>query len=308
MTKVICYSLQTMQPTHVPRACVLCLGNFDGVHLAHRALMQTATELRAHRFSDAACGAFCFDPPSSDFLLSAPPAHLCTREEKLKKFREAGLEYAFLANFEALRDLSPEEYVNEILKDTCHCVAAVCGFNHRFGRGGEGTPALLSALLDGNVEIQKEIMHDGEPVSSSRIRALLTDGKTEAASTLLTIPYTLTAKVVHGKSLGHKWGFPTVNQPFPTGKLIPRHGVYVTDCILPDGTRKRGVSNVGNHPTVDREANINCETYLFDFDGSLYGEAVTVQFLHFLRPEQKFENADALRAQIALDLEAARTY
>jgi riboflavin kinase/FMN adenylyltransferase len=306
MPHIICISLQTMQPAPVPQSTVLCLGNFDGVHVAHRALMHQAKELRAHRFPDAACGVFCFDPPSSDYFTDTP-AHLCTREQRLERFREMGMEYAFLADFEELRRHSPEQYVTEVLCGQCHCVGAVCGFNHRFGYRGAGNPALLEDLLEA-VEVQPEYTADGKTVSSSRIRALLLDGKAEEASALLCHPYTLRAKVLHGKQLGRTWGFPTVNQRFEDHALIPHHGVYVTECTLPDGRRVRGISNVGSHPTVDRDAEINCETHLLDFEGDLYGMEISTAFLHFIRPEQCFSSAAALKEQIARDTAVAKNY
>ena len=307
MTGIICLSLQTMQPSPVPSTCVLCLGNFDGVHIAHRELMHTAAKLRKNRFPDAVCGVFCFDPPTSDFLQDTP-AHLCTREEKLERFRETGMEYAFLADFPTLRNYSPEQFVEEILKKECRCVAAVCGFNHRFGHRGLGNAALLQSLLGGPVEVQNEILENEETVSSSRIRQLLWEGDAEAAAQLLSQPYTLRAKVIHGKALGRKWGFPTINQVFPKNALIPKHGVYVTDCTLPDGSTCRGVSNVGNRPTVDHDDAVNCETHLINFDGSLYEEEVTVSFLHYLRSEKKFKSTEELRRQIDTDKQAASEY
>ena len=296
-----------MQPAPVPESCVLCLGNFDGVHIAHRALMHAAAKLRTNRFPNAVCGVFCFDPPSSAFLCDTP-SHLCTRAEKLERFREVGMEYAFLADFPTLRAYAPEQFVIDILKKQCHCVAAICGFNYRFGHRGSGDAALLQTLLDGPVEVQNEILEDGETVSSTRIRKLLWDGQIQTATKLLTTPYTLCARVIHGKALGRKWGFPTINQIFPKKALIPKHGVYVTDCILPDGSHCRGVSNVGSRPTVDKDDNVNCETHLIDFDGTLYGDEITVAFLHYLRPEQKFETTESLRRQIEADRLAAKEY
>ena len=297
-----------MQPVDFPKAAVLCLGNFDGVHLAHRALMNTARELRAHRLKDAVCGAFCFDPPSSDYFCQDAPAHLSTIEEKLARFAACGMEYAYLASFDALRNMPPEQFATEILRDRCHTVGAVCGFNYRFGYKGAGTPETLQSILKIPVEIQNEITAEGETVSSTRIRVLLREGRAEEAARLLTLPYALKAEVLHGKELGRQWGFPTVNQQFPYASLIPRHGVYVTECILSDGRKYRGVSNVGSHPTVDENAVVNRETHLIGFEGSLYGEQITVSFLHFLRPEIKFESAEALRKQITADTRAAANY
>ena len=307
MSSLQCISLFDMSPAPLPAASVVCLGNFDGVHLAHRALLREARRLCNTEFTQASCAAFCFRTPSTDFLAPDKASHLCTLEQKLRRFRDEGLDYAILIDFPEIRDLSPEQFANNILRDGCHAVAAVCGFNYRFGKGGKGTPELLRSTLQIPVSVQSEISFCGETVSSTRIRRLLTEGRVEEANALLTLPYSFTAEVVHGKALGQKMGFPTVNQVFPDRMLIPRHGVYVTDCEI-DGKHYRAISNVGAHPTVDTDAQINCETYILDLCADLYGKQITVSFLKFLRPEQKFESIEALTAQIGHDLIAARDY
>ena len=160
-------------------------------------------------------------------------------------------------------------------------------------------------MLGAPVWVRDEIAVNGQTVSSTRIRGLLEAGEVDEANSLLTRPYGFEAKVVHGKALGKQWNTPTVNQYVPDGMLIPRHGVYVTENEV-DGIRYRGVTNVGVHPTVDRNATVNCETYLLDFSGDLYGKTIKISFLKFLRPEKKFESANALKAQIYADIESAR--
>lgn len=307
MAVLSCICLETMQAVPVPDRTVLCLGNFDGVHLAHRRLLSSARAWREQAFPDAAVGVFCFRELSSDELSDCPPGHLCTLEERLARFAECGMEIAVLADFSELRELSAEDYVREILIEQCHCVAAACGYNHRFGRGGAGNSALLKQSLNGNLLVQPAVMDGGAPVSSTRIRQLLKSGNPEAAARLLTCPYTLCAPVLHGKALGRTIGSPTVNQNFARNAVLPRFGVYATDCEV-SGRHYAGVSNVGIHPTVDRNAPANCETYLLDFSGNLYGRTVTVSFLHFIRPEMKFESVDALRKQIAKDAETVRAF
>ena len=166
----------------------------------------------------------------------------------------------------------------------------------------------MKTLLGKDVLIQSEVCDgSGETVSSTRIRRLLSNGAVEEAAVLLTRPFSFQAPVVHGKSLGHKIGFPTLNQYFPREILIPKHGVYITDCDV-DGHLVRGISNVGVHPTVDRSAAVNCETHLPDFHADLYGTSVTVHFLKFLREEQRFDSIEALTDQIRKDVEAAKHY
>ncbi len=306
MYSVECISLSDRRPAEQPASAVVCLGNFDGVHIGHRALFQTATEIRARQKGKVACAVLCFRAPSTDFLSSRHPAHLSTLEQKLELFYEAGMDYAYLIDFPSIRHLSPDEFANDVLRDTCHACAVVCGFNYRFGAGGRGNPEDLKRLLTVEVAVQNEITVGGETVSSTRIRNLLTEGNAAEAAQLLTRPYSIRAEVLHGKSLGKRWGFPTLNQRFPQESLIPRHGVYLTDCEI-NGRLYRGISNVGTRPTVDCDAAVNCETFVLDFSEDVYGSLVTVSFLEYLRPEQKFESEDALREQIQKDVQAARS-
>ena len=305
MRSLQCICLRDGTVADFPAESIVCLGNFDGVHLGHRALLKSAKEIRARRMGSAACAVLCFRAPSTDFLGADKIPRLCTLEQKLEQFRECGMDYAFLIDFPEIRALSPDEFAAQVLRDACHATAVVCGFNYRFGKGGVGTPETLKRILDVEVSVQDEVRIDGDTVSSTRIRRLLSDGRANEAAKLLSRPYTVRAEVIHGKALGKTWGFPTLNQNFPSEMLIPRHGVYITDCEI-DGRHLRGVSNVGSHPTVDSAATVNCETYLLDFDGDVYGKTVAVSFLEYLRPEQRFDSEEALKEQIARDIQAAR--
>ena len=307
MSLVSCVLLSTMTEVSPPEASVLCLGNFDGVHLAHRALLDNAKKLRSRLSADTACGVFCFSSPTADYLLPTPPAHLCTLEQKLMLFRKCGMEYAFVADFSLIREMSPTDFIQKILKEQCHCVGAVCGFNFKFGKHGEGSAQRLKAELGAPVEIQDAIFQGSEPVSSTRIRKLLLEGDVKNATSLLCRPYSFTAPVIHGKHLGHKLGAPTLNQNIPAEMLIPAYGVYVTDCLI-DGKHFRGVTNVGVRPTVEKNAAVNCETYLLDFDGDLYEKEITVSFLDRIRPEKQFSSQEELQLQIHKDIETARNY
>ena len=298
-------SLQDKTTSEISEANVLCLGNFDGVHVAHRSLIQAARNLRDTQLPHASCGVFCFRTPSSDFLFADPPRHLCSLEQKLERFAEEGMEFAVLADFQALQALSPHDFVEEVLKRDCGCVGAVCGYNYSFGQFGAGTPQMLSTLLQAPVIVQSEICDGGIPISSTRIRTLIAEGQVRDANRLLGLPYSITAPVVHGKQLGRRLLAPTVNQFFPNKMQVPKNGVYFTQVQI-DGTVYRGITNVGVHPTVDREARLNFETHLLDFKGDLYGRQLTVHFLDFIRPEYQFDSVEALQKQIQADIRAAR--
>ena len=305
MRLVQCLSLETLREVPVPERTVLALGNFDGVHLAHRKLIEEATGLCA-RYPGAVSGVFCFRELSSERLSRNPPAHLCTAEERLERFRTCGAEIVLIADFDAIRELSPERFVRDLLQTECRCVAAVCGFNYRFGKGASGDAATLNRLLNGNATVCSAVTVDGKPVSSTRIRNLLAEGNVRDAATLLTEPYSVSTVIMHGKALGRKMGFPTVNQSFPERLSVPRFGVYATVCEV-EGNCYRGVTNVGVRPTVDAPGSSpNCETYLIGFSGDLYGKRVKVSFLDFIRPERKFASVEELTAQIREDVRRAQ--
>ncbi len=307
MYQLKCISLKTGAEIAMPNRTILCLGNFDGVHLAHRELLGSALAWRETLGVDASVGVFCFRELTAKYLDQDFEGQLCSLEERMARFRACGMEFVILADFCEVRNVSAEQYLSDILIGQCHAVAVACGFNHRFGKGGQGTVALLEKYFEGRVYVQTPVLFEGERVSASRIRKLLQEGCAEEARTLLTLPYSITSPVLHGKTLGGKMGFPTANQCFGEGYVIPKLGVYVTECEV-DGVRYRGVSNVGARPTVDDGDAVNCETYLIDFSGDLYGRVLTVHFLKYLREEKRFENLDLLRAQITQDIQAAKMF
>ena len=302
-----CISLKTGLPMAIPAQTLLCLGNFDGVHFAHRKLLTSAIEWQPTACPSAEVGVFCFEELPAMYLDPSYRGRLCTTDQRLERFRECGIEFAILADFSELRDLTPQEYIQSVLKDTCHAVAVACGYNHRFGKGGAGSETLLQSFFGDKLFLQSPVAMGGETVSSSRIRGLLQDGRPDEAAALLTVPYEITAPVLHGKALGSSMGTPTMNQLLPDGSVLLRHGVYVTECLV-DGKWLRGVTNVGVRPTVDDGNGLNCETYLLDFSGDLYGRSVTVRFLSFIRDEKRFESTDALWKQIRADVQQARAF
>lgn len=286
--------------------CVLCLGNFDGVHKAHSLLVQTACRLAAQL--NAVPGAFCFTRPSGDYLQKNAPPHLANTHRRLSLLFEAGARLAILTSFPAIREMLPEQFLEYL--ESLGCIGVVCGDDFRFGKGAVGNARTLLAHFgeDRTVIVPPETLPDGQRISSSAIRTLLENGNAERAALMLGRPWAICSKVSHGKHLGSDWGFPTANQYFPARSVIPAHGVYAVRCTL-DGKTYDGVANVGLRPTVDgNQARVNCETHLFDFDGDLYGKELHTAFYAYLRPERKFPDADALRAAISADAQKARDY
>ena len=306
MPSVKYISLQTEQSSEISEANILCLGNFDGVHIAHRTLLREAKKLKAEKFPYARIGVFCFEKPSTDFLSPNPPTHLTTLEQKLKYFLDEGMDFAYIADFKELKDLSPEKFVSNILINQCACKAVVCGFNYRFGKNGKGTPDLLRKIFgESSVIVASAVDYDGATVSSTRIRELLKQGNVKDAHTLLTVPFSITAPVEHGKGLGRHLGAPTFNQKPPKETIIPLRGVYLTRCTIDEKTYY-GLTNIGTHPTVDKKATLNLETHLLDFEGDLYQKELTVEFLDYIRPELCFANSEELKKQIQKDIKTAK--
>ena len=295
-----------MKEAPPPAHSVLCLGNFDGVHVGHRALiMETSRQKeRLCCYHGLACGAWLFETPPSFSLGREKVPQITTLEEKLALFASLGLDYAFLANFDELKDLEPSEFVNEILKKQCRCIYTVCGFNFRFAKNAAADAVTLQKLMEGNSKILDCVMLDGKPVSSSAIRAYLASGDIKAANSMLGRPYSLTARVLHGKAIGQTIGFPTVNQTFDTHTMHLMGGIYVSRTWI-DQAAFTSVSNIGTRPSFDDGNFLNCETHIVDYTGDLYGRTVTVEFFERLRDEKRFPNIDALRDQLKRDTAAA---
>lgn len=272
----------------------LALGNFDGVHLGHRALLDEAVKAA----SDTGCAGAVL---TFDRNPSGAPA-LTPTVEKLRLFKKSGLRYAVICPFDGVRHLTAEQFVCDILVGRLGTRIAVCGFNHRFGHRGAGEPELLSRLMEahgGSCRTVAPVLYGGEPISSSRIRTALAEGNIDDANAMLGRPYSIATEVVHGRALGRKLGFPTINQRFEAGQALPKRGVYSCRCLdMP------AVCNVGVRPTVEDSDEVVCETHIIGYEGDLYGKKLRVHFLKFLRGEQRFDSLEALSAQLEKDIAA----
>ena len=290
--------------------CGLCLGNFDGVHRGHRALIEELKAQNAKREVRLPLGALLFSTPPSA-VLGKPVPQLTTTEEKLELLEAAGLRFAVLLDFAELRQMDPDDFVRLILMEACHCRLAVCGFNYSYGKGGAGDAARLSATFgaqpDRTLSVVPPVLDGETPISSSAIRDMLERGHPEDAARLMGHPFFLTGTVVFGRHVGTQMGFPTANLRFPEGGLIPAHGVYASTVRI--GRRNyTAISNVGTRPTFDDGDNVNCETFIFDYHGDLYGRPLRVSLLHYLRPERKFDSREDLEQQICTDIKRAKEY
>lgn len=289
--------------------CGLCLGHFDGVHVGHRALFDELKRQNAARACHLPLGVLCFTAPPTATLSKSPAPQLTTLNEKLALIAGAGLDFAVLYDFPTLKDMPPEAFIDDILIGECHAKMLVCGFNYSFGARGAGTPRdLLHRFGAGGkraVFVMPPVTDGPYTVSSSLVRAMLQGGHPDDAARLLGRPYKLTATVTDGRKLGRTMGLPTANLTFGADALIPMHGVYAVTVRLGKQTYT-GICNVGVRPTVNEGRDVNCEVFIFDFNGDLYGRRLTVSFLHFLREERKFEDLLDLEAQIRQDIVKAK--
>ena len=285
---------------------VAAIGNFDGIHRGHRHLLEVAKREAAKRGLPS--GVLTFEPHPRDFFRPAPPAFRLTPEPvKLKVLGAFGIDIVFLKRFDAaLAGTSAAGFVEEI-RAGLSLAAIVIGGDFHFGRGREGNPVLLAELgrkVGIDVLVQPMVDGMGAPVSSSRIRAALSEGDVATANDLLGYTWFVTGEVRHGQKLGRTLGFPTANIALPPGCAL-RHGIYAVRVAVAPGEIREGVASYGRRPTIDDGAPL-FETWIFDFDGDLYGRTIEVELVGWIRPEEKFASVEALTAAVQRDAEDAR--
>lgn len=301
--------LHNLRPRH--RGCVATIGNFDGVHLGHQAVLGQLAE-KADEFGVPAV-VITFEPqPQEYFSHGEIPPRLTRFREKLRALRRFSVDRVLALRFnDRLAGLSAGEFIRQVLLDGLGIRYLVVGDDFRFGRGREGDFAMLQQVgQEHGFEVVN--MHtfslDGERVSSTRIREALQRGDLAQAELMLGRPYRMCGRVAHGNKLGRTIGFPTANI-FLHRKKTPVDGVFAVEMFGIDGEPVAGVANVGTRPTVDETGTRSLlEVHLFDFDGDIYGRHVHVDFLHRIREERRFDSFDALKAQILKDADNARAF
>lgn len=235
--------------------------------------------------------------------------NLTTLDQRLALFEEAGIEAVWLADFDALKGQSPEEFVSVTLAKM-GAVGVACGFNFRFGKGAAGDTDLLKKLCQEqgiDCQVIDPITEDGLTVSSTEIRRRLTAGNMDGVTALLGRPWSITGSVAHGRAVGGKvLSSPTMNLPIDEPRLLPPYGVYFTRCTI-DGIIYPAITNLGVRPTFG-ESELLAETHLLDARGDFYGKSVKVEFLHFHRPERIFATPNELADTIRRDIGAAKDY
>lgn len=292
------------------RGSVVAIGNFDGIHLGHRRLLEYCIGLG--RESGAVATAVTFEPPPLKVLRpESAPLRISTNEQRLEWFGQLGMEAAVVLPFTMeLARMAPEDFADEILVRQLQVRAVVVGDNFRFGHKHAGDVKFLRELGMHNgfdVIVHEPVMLDGEVVSSTRIRRLVSEGDVTRAARLLGRAFVLTGEVVPGTGTGRKFTFPTLNLR-PEQELLPARGVYITRTVLDGETSShRSVTNVGMRPTFNG-TRLTVETHLLDYSGNFSPKRIEVRFWKRLREEKKFSGAEELKAQITKDIARANAF
>ena len=281
-------------------SCIVAPGNYDGVHVGHRALLAAARELAG----GGQVTVLTFDPhPARVLAPLRAPALLTTVDRRQELLLDLGADTVRWVTFDrAFANRPPAWFIDRLLRKTLHATGVVVGPDFRFGRDREGDVETLRAA-DLHVVPLAPVQREGAVVSSTRIRRCLEKGEVECAARLLGRVHDVAGVVVEGHRRGRTIGFPTANlEPEPV--LLPRDGVYSIVARTEDGELRRGVANLGVRPTV--EAGRSLEAHLFNFDGDLYGQRIRMGFVTRLRDEMKFDGLDMLEAQISADCARAK--
>lgn len=276
----------------------VALGNFDGIHIGHMAVLDAAKSFKRDGLVPVAV---LFDEHSLKAITGIAPPMLMTVADRNEFIINSGLSLKTLI-FSEIKNLSPEDFVEKILVEKLGAGAVCCGYNYRFGKNAAGTAVTLQQIcnrLGIACKIAKEVDVAGNAVSSTEIRSLIEFGDIEKANRMLGHKFGFSAPVIDGDKRGRTLGFPTVNQELPHELVLPKFGVYRTDVTV-GNRRYKGVTNIGKRPTIGTEK-ILSETYIIDFDESIYGESVDIRLIKFIRPERKFSSFDELARQIKTD-------
>ncbi len=295
---------------------VVTVGNFDGIHIGHRSILETVVErARAHQGEAVV---YTFEPhPRKVLHPDEAPGLLTTLEQKLELLEQAGIDTVIVEPFSLEFAKTPaEDFIRESLHEKIRPLEVYVGYDFHFGRDREGSMRLLTELgplLGFSVTIIPEVTVDRGDVNSTRIRQLLADAHVEQARQMLGRSYSVRGTIGKGEQRGRTIGFPTANLE-AENEILPAAGVYVGEVrFLDDGTPAVGsrwpaVTNVGVRPTFHKGGRLLAEAHLLDFDTDIYGRRVELCFDHHLRPEQRFDGVDALRAQIQADVIEARQW
>jgi len=293
-------------PDHL-RGSILALGNFDGFHLGHQAVVNRAIQRAFHERRPAIVATF--DPhPVKFFKPDVLPFRLSTLDQREELFKHAGADAMLVFEFNAaLAATDAEAFVRDVLAGRIGAAGVITGDDFSFGKGRTGDPALLKTLGAQHgviAEAVPQVLLDGERISSGRIREAIIAGDTGTATHMLSRPYTIAGTVQRGDARGRELGYPTANVELGDYQR-PKYGIYAVRVTLDDGSERPGVASLGVRPMFDPPQEL-LEAYIFDFDGHLYGRTIEVALHAYIREERKFDGIDALVAQMKNDEAQAR--
>lgn len=290
--------LITELPASLQADTAIALGFFDGVHLGHRAVLAAAAAENllptAFTFSTIQCA-----PGGKN------GGRIYSDTLRVQLLEECGMQLTVMPDFSAISGMGPEAFA-DFLCGSLRARLVACGEDYRFSSGARADARQLKRLCEKRgcrIKIVQPVLLEGERVSSTRIRRLLQEGEIERVNLLLGAPYRIEGPVEHGRRLGRALGFPTLNQPLPENSALPLYGVYASQAWV-EGRWWEGITNIGVRPTVSQMLSPRAETFLTGYSGDLYGKTVRIRLLGFLRPERRFEDTGALRAQILADCQA----
>ena len=292
-------------------SCV-AIGKFDGVHIGHQSLLMEITGFaKSHADEDFKSCVFTFDPAPEVFF-GGDSAVLTTPSEKRILFERKGIDILIEYPFDKeTADTEPLDFLSDLIVGRIGAVMMAAGSDLSFGKKGLGNAELLTKYgkengIDVSIIDKLTVSLDKEyEVSSTLIRQMVTEARMEEAEKLLGIPYFIYGKIVHGNHMGRELGFPTINVIPEENKLLPPNGVYTSDVII-DGKKYFGLTNIGKKPTISDHEVRGVETFIYDFDGDVYGRVAEIYLKHFCRPETRFESLDALKDKLASDIEKYR--
>jgi len=289
--------------TNIPKErLALALGNFDGLHLGHMEVLNSAIK----NGSGLTPAVVTFDPHPRKILQGCAPSAILTNESKITFLENLGVKYQIILDFKKIHNMNPEEFFKK-LTSSLSVGMICCGYNYRFGKNGSGNTDLLKSLCNTSgiaLVVAPPVMVGDQLASSTAIRKFIEDGDMERAATMLGRNFSVNLEVVSGDKRGRTIGFPTINQILPPNLVKPKFGVYASRAFV-DGKWHLAVTNIGIRPTYLAETPL-FETYITDYSGDLYGKNIKIELLSFIRGEVKFLSIEDLKDAISSDLQRTK--
>lgn len=309
--------IQNTTDFYIEEETAVAIGKFDGCHRGHQKLLGY---LRQQQEKGLKSVVFTFVPSPAAFFSRDSIRELSTLEEKRHIFERAGVDYLIEYPFyQEIADMEPETYIKEVLIHRIRAKCVVAGEDVSYGKHGAGDYRLLQKMAPEygyQVVLVEKVLYEGKEISSTYVREEVGKGNMELVTKLLGMPYHVSGEIIHGRKLGRTIGMPTVNLLPSQDKLLPPKGVYYSYVYLHsragdqpyDGKRLAAITNIGTKPTVDQRSVMGVESYIYDFDGDVYGDNMEVYLLKYKRPEMRFDGVDALKAQMAADIAEGRAF